>query len=64
VSLITQGWGNARIAAEVGLAEQTIRNHASHLYAQFGVKSRTEAVIWAKDRGWEDNSLYLPDTPS
>ncbi|MBE7556830.1 MAG: DNA-binding response regulator [Anaerolineae bacterium] len=53
LSLIVQGWDNARIAAEVGLAEQTIRNHASHLYAKLGVKSRTEAVIWAKNRGWE-----------
>lgn len=64
LSLITQGWDNARIAAEVGLAEQTIRNHASHLYAKLGVKSRTEAVIWAKDCGWEDNSLHLPDNLS
>jgi DNA-binding NarL/FixJ family response regulator len=64
LSLITQGWDNARIAVEVGLAEQTIRNHASHLYAKLGVKSRTEAVIWAKDRGWEDNSLHLPDNLS
>jgi DNA-binding NarL/FixJ family response regulator len=53
LSLIVQGWDNARIAEEVGLAEQTIRNHASHLYAKLGVKSRTEAVIWAKDCGWE-----------
>lgn len=53
LSLIMQGWDNARIAEAVGLAEQTIRNHASHLYAKLGVKSRTEAIVWAKDHGWE-----------
>lgn len=54
LSGITQGWDNARIAKELDLAEQTIRNHTSHLYAKLGVKSRTEAIVWAKDRDWQE----------
>jgi DNA-binding NarL/FixJ family response regulator len=53
LSLLIQGWDNARIAKELDLAEQTVRNQASQLYAKLGVKSRTEAVVWAKKQGWE-----------
>lgn len=54
LSRIIQGWDNARIAKELDLAEQTVRNHTSHLYAKLGVKSRTEAIVWAKDRDWQE----------
>jgi len=49
--LITQGWDNARIAEELSLSEQTIRNYVSHLYRKIGVQTRAEAVVWARDHG-------------
>jgi DNA-binding NarL/FixJ family response regulator len=51
LDLIARGWDNARIAAELNLAEQTIRNYVSRIYLALGLSSRTEAVIWARERG-------------
>lgn len=49
--MIAQGWENARIAEALGLAEQTVRNYISRLYAKLGVQSRPEAIVWARERG-------------
>ncbi len=48
---LAQGWDNVRLAAELNVAEQTIRNYVSRLYAALGVKTRTEAAIWAREHG-------------
>ena len=48
---MTRGWDNARIAAEVHLAEQTVRNTISRIYAKLGVRSRAEALLWAQEHG-------------
>ncbi|RIK30824.1 MAG: DNA-binding response regulator [Chloroflexi bacterium] len=47
LALLAQGWSNAQIAAELHLAEQTIRNYVSNIYQALGVSSRAEAVVWA-----------------
>jgi len=52
LSLLARGWNNAQIAAELHLAEQTVRNHTRHLYAKLGVHSRAEAIVWAHDQGF------------
>jgi DNA-binding NarL/FixJ family response regulator len=49
VQLIARGWDNARIAGELSLGEQTIRNYVSRLYGKIGVQTRAEAVVWARD---------------
>lgn len=51
LTLIAQGLHNTQISVELGLAEQTVRNYVSRIYASLGVKSRAEAVIWARERG-------------
>lgn len=48
---LAQGWDNVRLAAELQVAEQTVRNYVSRLYATLGVKTRTEAAIWAREHG-------------
>jgi DNA-binding NarL/FixJ family response regulator len=48
--LIAVGWDNVRIAHELNLAEQTVRNYISRVYAAIGVRTRAEAIIWARDR--------------
>lgn len=48
---IAKGQANPQIAAELGLAEQTVRNYITRLYKKLGVHSRAEAVVWAQDRG-------------
>jgi len=46
---LARGWGNARIAAEVHLQQDTVRNYVSRLYAKLGVQTRAEAIVWARD---------------
>lgn len=48
---MAQGRSNAVIAADLGLAEQTVRNYISSLYDKLGVHTRSEAVVWARERG-------------
>lgn len=48
---LAQGKSNEAIAAELGLARQTVRNYISVLYDKIGVHSRAEAVVWARERG-------------
>ena len=51
LNMIAQGESNARIAACLHLAEQTVRNYASHLYVKLNVQSRGEAIVWAREHG-------------
>jgi DNA-binding NarL/FixJ family response regulator len=49
LQLLVRGWDNARIAQELALAEQTVRNYLSRIYTTIGVRSRAEAIVWARD---------------
>ena len=51
LTLLAQGFDNAHIAVKLKLAEQTVRNYVSRLYARIGVRSRAEAVVWARRSG-------------
>ena len=51
LGLICEGHGDARMADLLGLSENTVRNHVAALYRKIGVKRRTAAVIWARERG-------------
>jgi DNA-binding NarL/FixJ family response regulator len=46
---LARGWDSTRIARELHLSEQTVRNYLSRLYAKLGVHTRAEAIIWARD---------------
>jgi DNA-binding NarL/FixJ family response regulator len=47
LDMIAQGWDNLHIASVLCLAEQTVRNYVSRIYAKIAVSSRAEAVVWA-----------------
>lgn len=51
LSLVARGWDNTTIAAEVGLAEQTVRNYLTRVYHKLGVSSRAEAILYALHHG-------------
>lgn len=55
--LVAKGWDNARIAQELRLAEQTVRNYTSTLYEKLEVHSRAEAIVWARERGFADEEI-------
>ena len=46
-----QGRSNPQIAAELHLSRKTVSSHLEHLYAKLGVKTRTEAALFAMRQG-------------
>lgn len=48
LGLLASGHDNARIAAELHLSEQTVRNYLTRLYDKIDVSSRIEAVAWLR----------------
>jgi len=48
---LAQGKSNTQIADEMALSRQTVKNYLSRLYIRLGVRTRTEAAIWAVEHG-------------
>ncbi len=51
LELICEGLPDKKIAARLNLALNTIRNHVATVYSKLGVHSRSEAIVWARERG-------------
>ena len=51
LTCITQGRSNREIADELGIAEKTVRIHVSSMLEKLGVRDRTQATIYALQRG-------------
>ncbi len=51
LGLISKGKSDAAIADALSLKRNTVRNHVARLYAKIGAHNRSEAIIWARDRG-------------
>ena len=51
LGLVAKGLDNKQLRAELGLAQNTIRNYLAKIYEKLGVHSRAEAVVWARERG-------------
>jgi len=49
--LLGAGKANKEIAAALGIAERTARTHVSNILAKLGLKSRTQAALWAAREG-------------
>lgn len=52
LTAIAKGLSNRRIAQELHLAEQTVRNYASSIYDKLNLHSRAEVVVWARQNGF------------
>ncbi len=48
---IGQGYLNKQIAAELGISEQTIKNHVTSILRKLNANARTEAVVLALKQG-------------
>lgn len=48
---VARGLSNDAIAAELSIATQTVRNYISAIYDKLEVRSRAEAIVWARERG-------------
>ena len=51
LTCITQGRSNREIAEELGIAEKTVRIHVSAVLDKMGARDRTQATIYALQRG-------------
>jgi DNA-binding NarL/FixJ family response regulator len=51
LALVAQGLSNREIAKRLGISERTARNHVSNILLRLGLASRTQAALWAVQRG-------------
>ena len=47
LSLVAEGMSNKEIAAQLHLAESTVKNHLAHIFAELSAHGRTHAVVLA-----------------
>jgi two-component system nitrate/nitrite response regulator NarL/two-component system response regulator NreC len=57
--MIAKGWDNVHIAAELNLAQQTVRNYISRIYAKIAVSSRSEAIVWTMKNSLAEEATRL-----
>lgn len=51
LNYMAQGYANKQIATELGISEQTIKNHVTSILRKLNVNARTEAVVVAIKQG-------------
>jgi pimeloyl-ACP methyl ester carboxylesterase/DNA-binding CsgD family transcriptional regulator len=52
LALLAEGLSNVDIAKRMYISEKTVRNHASNLFEKLGVWSRAQAIVFARDHGF------------
>ena len=52
LALITQGKGNAEVAALTFLSPNTVKSYIRTIYRKINVASRTQAVLWGVNHGF------------
>lgn len=58
--LVGQGYDNTYIRDTLCIAEGTVRNHITNIYAKLNLRSRAELVAWA----WRNGIVSNDDEPS
>ena len=53
LALITQGKSNAEVAATAFLSLNSVKSYIRSTYRKIGVKSRTQAVLWGVEHGFQ-----------
>ena len=51
LDLVAGGANNLDIATRLFISEKTVRNHLTAIFGKLGVSSRSQAIVFARDRG-------------
>ena len=49
--LIATGATNREVADSLVISEGTVKNHLSNIFSRLGLRDRTQAVMYARERG-------------
>jgi pimeloyl-ACP methyl ester carboxylesterase/DNA-binding CsgD family transcriptional regulator len=52
LALVAGGASNQAIAERLFISEKTVRNHLTAIFDKLGVSSRSQAIVFARDRGF------------
>jgi DNA-binding NarL/FixJ family response regulator len=52
LEVVTGGSTNKQVAYDLGISEQTVKNHMSSILRKLSVNDRTQAVVYAIREGW------------
>jgi pimeloyl-ACP methyl ester carboxylesterase/DNA-binding CsgD family transcriptional regulator len=55
LGLMADGLSNGHIAERLHIGEKTVRNHASNLFDKLGVRSRAQAMVFAREHGFKQS---------
>jgi len=59
LALICRGLDDKLIARELAVSGNTVRNHVARIYSKIGVNRRNAAVAWARERGFDGESVAI-----
>ncbi|REC95019.1 two-component system response regulator NarL [Kushneria indalinina] len=51
--LIARSYANKEIGRRLDISEGTVKVHVRHLLKKMGMRTRTEAAVWAAQEGWK-----------
>jgi DNA-binding NarL/FixJ family response regulator len=49
---VSRGWSNREVSEALHISPHTVQVHLSNIFGKLGVKTRTEAVLYAIRQGW------------
>jgi DNA-binding NarL/FixJ family response regulator len=49
---VAKGWSNREVSEALNISPHTVQVHLSNVFGKLGVKTRTEAVLYAIRQGW------------
>lgn len=52
---MAQGRTSIEIGKQLLISEKTVRNHVTRIFDKLGVRSRAQAIVLAKDRGYRSD---------
>ncbi|GAB4527324.1 MAG: response regulator transcription factor [Anaerolineales bacterium] len=52
LTYLARGFSNKEIATQLEISHQTVKNHVTAVLRKLGVGDRTQAVVYALQRGW------------